>query len=499
MVRFNTDDVTVYLAPPGAGKTYALMEDMVNLLLTYRPDEIAFVTFTRKGVRNGIDRALAADSRLRDDDLVHFQTLHSLCFKETALKHTNIIEPRDIRRFNELLGFNLTLAESFDNTTEDDKLLQRYDAIRAGSKRGVFVERACDEERYDRLVSAYEAFKQENDLVDFYDCLIRFRDRGLPVPVKVALIDEAQDLTPLQWEVCQIAFSGCIVIRIAGDDYQSLFSYAGADPAILIELSRFYKLVKLEKSYRLPMAVYRFARGITDMIQEKVDKDFVPIKDEEGFVRVIADRAALCRIIREDFDRNGYIADRWYLLFRNNCFMDDFNCMLDQFTIPYHTGKGFCVAEKDARKVARYLNYRKDGFGSDQAKATFCRTFGVESIEDDFTESDLIPGENRYVIKDYVDKFGAETLLDFSSAPPYALVATPHRVKGGEADYVAVFLDCTRLVSDNMLVNLDEELRALYVACTRARKGLYLIPSIGKYGLDNIVEMVQDVVGEVVS
>ena len=493
-VTFKTDDVRVYLAPPGAGKTHALMDEMVELLKQFRPDEIAFVTFTRKGVANGIDRALAADSRLRAEDLVHFQTLHSMCFKEAGLRHKNIIEPRDIRKFNEMLGFNVTLADSFDNTTEDDKLLQRYDAVRAGSKVGIFLERAYDEERYERLVSAYEAFKEENDLVDFYDCLIRFRDRGLPVPVKCALIDEAQDLTPLQWEVCDVGFSGCKVIRIAGDDYQTLFEYAGADPKILIDLASRYELVKLEKSYRLPMAVYNFARGITAMIQDKVDKDFAPVRDEEGFVKVINDRSSLCRIIRDDYDRHGYMPNRWYLLFRNNCFMDDFNCFLDQYVIPYHTGKGFCVADKDVKKVARYLNYRKDGFGSDQAKAVFCATFGITDIDDDFTETNLIPGENRYVIKDYVDKYGIETLSDMVSSPPYALVATPHRVKGGEADYVAVFLDCTRLVSENALVNLDEELRALYVACTRARKGLYLIPSIGRYGLDDIVELVQDAV-----
>jgi superfamily I DNA/RNA helicase len=72
--------------------------------------------------------------------------------------------------------------------------------------------------------------------------------------------------------------------------------------------------------------------------------------------------------------------------------------------------------------------------------------------------------------------------------------STPHRVKGGEADFAVVFLDCTRLVSENVLVNLDEELRVLYVACTRARHGLYLVPSMGRYGLDNIIELVKEAV-----
>ena len=100
MIEFNTPDVKVYLAAAGSGKTYQLMEELEKLLLLYRPDEIAYVTFTRKGVSNGIERALASNRQLRAEDLIYFKTLHALAFKETGLKHLNIIERNDIERFN---------------------------------------------------------------------------------------------------------------------------------------------------------------------------------------------------------------------------------------------------------------------------------------------------------------------------------------------------------------------------------------------------------------
>jgi hypothetical protein len=230
------------------------------------------------------------------------------------------------------------------------------------------------------------------------------------------------------------------------------------------------------------------------MIQEKVDKDFVPVKDEEGFVKTVSDRMSLCRVVRDDFDANGYIPGRWYFLFRNNCFIDDVASMLEQYIVPYHTAKGFCVASRDIAKVRRYFNYRKVGFGSDGSKKSFMELNRIEDIEDDFTESSLIPGENRYAVKSYIDTYGVDKLSEMALGAPYLLASTPHRVKGGEADYVAVFLDCTSIVADNALLQLDEELRVLYVACTRARKGLYLVPSVGKYGLDNIVELVQEAI-----
>jgi superfamily I DNA/RNA helicase len=63
-VVFNTEDVVVYLAAAGAGKTSALIDEMEKLLETYRPDEIAFVTFTRKGVNVGLERVLKAHPHL---------------------------------------------------------------------------------------------------------------------------------------------------------------------------------------------------------------------------------------------------------------------------------------------------------------------------------------------------------------------------------------------------------------------------------------------------
>ena len=489
---FEGMNVYVYLAPAGAGKTFELVTKVTEALEVYRPDEIAYVTFTRKGVENGIQRILKAVPHVRPDDLIHASTLHAMCFREAGLLHKNIIERSDIEQFNELLGFNVKLAESFENTTDDDKLLQRYDALRAGSKRGVFVEKPVDQERYTRLVNAYEKFKKENDLVDFYDCLIRFKDRALPVSVKVAFIDEAQDLTPLQWEVCDIAFSECEAIHIAGDDYQSLFSYAGASPETLINLSTKHNTIKLERTFRLPKAVYRFSKGITNLIRDKVEKDFVPVKDTEGFVKDMPDRVVLCRTIKSDMDKNGAKPGRWYMLFRNNCFIDDMTALLEQFTIPYHTSKGFCIAAKDIAKLKRFFNYRKMGYGTESAFKSFCDAYSIKDINDDFTESGLIPGENRYMVKDYLDKYGLDALEKLSKGEPFLLLSTTHRVKGGEADFTAVFLDCTKLVSENMTVNLDEELRVLYVACTRAREGLYLVPSQGKYGMDRIIEAVKE-------
>jgi ATP-dependent exoDNAse (exonuclease V) beta subunit len=42
------------------------------------------------------------------------------------------------------------------------------------------------------------------------------------------------------------------------------------------------------------------------------------------------------------------------------------------------------------------------------------------------------------------------------------------------------------------MLNMDEELRVLYVACTRAKIGLFLASSRGKYGLDKVINTVKE-------
>jgi superfamily I DNA/RNA helicase len=493
-VKFSTEDVQIYFAGAGAGKTHAMMEELPGFLEVYRPDEIAFVTFTRKGVMNGIERAIQANPHLTPDDLPYFQTLHRLCFHESGLKHKNIMERTDMAKFNDLLGFHVNLAHTFDNQTDDDKMLQRYDALRSGGDKGVFIHSSYDEDHYARLISAYEAFKAANDLVDFYDCLLRFKERGLPIGVKVFMVDEAQDLTHTHWEVVEIASQNAEKIRIAGDDFQALFSYSGASPETLIHLASKYETIKLEKSYRLPHAVYRFARGITKLIQNKVEKDYVPAKNVEGFVKTISDHGILARIMRKDLEDSGYIPNRWYLLFRANHFIADIASTLEAFTVPYHTSKGFVIHERDIAKIKRFYAYRKEGYGSPEAKQHFMHQYGIQDINDDFTESELVPSNHKYVCFDYVNKYGIDEIERMSKAQPYVLLATTHKVKGGECDYCAVFMDSTKLVSENTMLDLDSELRVLYVACTRPCIGLYLIPSQSRYGMDNIIELVWDMV-----
>jgi hypothetical protein len=183
---------------------------------------------------------------------------------------------------------------------------------------------------------------------------------------------------------------------------------------------------------------------------------------------------------------------RWFLLFRTNCFITEAAELMETFCIPYHTAKGFCLDERMLKRIKRYIGFQKKGYGTQEAFEKFCRIYGIRDIDEDFTECDLIPDKRRYVYFDYVQKYGIDRLMEMAEKEPAVMLSTTYKVKGGEADYVAAFLDCTKRVHENLMFNIDEELRVLYVACTRARMGLYLIHSDGKYGLDPVVDVVKE-------
>lgn len=489
---FKTDDVIIYIAGAGSGKTTALMTDLQGLLKTYRPDEIAFTTFTRKGVSTGIERVLQTGKGLQEEDLPFFQTLHKMCFKEAGLTKDNIIEPRDMLRFGELLGFNVHLNTTFDRQTEDDKMLQRYDSIRSGAKKGIYLEAKYDEERYHRLVTSYEKFKKENKLVDFYDCLQLYMDVGEPLPVSAFFLDEAQDVTPLQWKVIEKAASNATKVRVSGDPSQAIFSYQGADPSVLISLSEKYKTIELNKTYRLPRKVCAVADSIIYLMQEKLPRVHEPAKEYEGVVEEIVDRELLSRMIQKDFQDKASAPYRWFLLFRNNHHTKTMTEALERLLLPYHSARGFVIGERDLNKISRYYRYRMQGYGDEEVKEKFRIENGIKDFNDSFTESALIPSTRRYVYEDYIEKYGLEELVKMARAKPFCLVSTTYKVKGGEADNVVVFLDATKQVAENLLVDLDSELRVFYVACTRAKEALYIAHAKSVNNLELIWEAVKE-------
>ena len=475
--------------------TRRLIEEVSKELETRRPEELAFVTFTRKGAEEGL-RRVCSKLMFEPEDLPYFRTLHSLTFHALNLKGTQMFGRLDQRKFNKEFGYNVNRCEVDTGkvaATTDSLYLDFYDMERSGALTSKqLAEADIEKAYYNQIVRDYEAYKAREEKVDFFDCLIKYVENGEALPVKVAMIDEAQDITALQWKVIDKAFKKAEKIIIAGDDKQSIYAYSGARPDFLIQLSKQFPVEHLSKSYRIPYSVYKLSVAITNFIGEKTEQKAEPrMENGEGMIMQLNELERILNFLDESCIKNDPDKTAWYILARNNCFLEEPKKVLEEALIPYWTADGFFMGGEIMKRLKDYENFKMEGYRDPKKKEDFQRKFGIEDFTQPFTETNLFTEGRKWVYASYIEKYGLKKLEEMCKWNPQVLVSTIHHVKGGEAKNVAIMLDTTRKTKGNVFENIDEELRILYVGVTRAKENLFLIDSKNGEGYDKILEVIR--------
>ena len=476
--------------------TRRLIEEVSKELETRRPEELAFVTFTRKGAEEGL-RRVCSKLMFEPEDLPYFRTLHSLTFHALNLKGTQMFGRLDQRKFNKEFGYNVNRCEVDTGkvaATTDSLYLDFYDMERSGALTSKqLAEADIEKAYYNQIVRDYEAYKAREEKVDFFDCLIKYVENGESLPVKVAMIDEAQDITALQWRVIEKAFRKAEKIIIAGDDKQSIYAYSGARPDFLIQLSKQFPVEHLSKSYRIPYSVYKLSVAITNFIGEKTEQKAEPrMENGEGMVMQLNGMERILNFLDESCIKNDPDKTAWYILARNNCFLEEPKKVLEEALIPYWTADGFFMGGEIMKRLKDYENFKMEGYRNPKKKEDFQRKFGIEDFTQPFTETNLFTEGRKWVYASYIEKYGLKKLEEMCKWNPQVLVSTIHHVKGGECQHCAIMLDTTRRTTGNIYNDIDEELRILYVGVTRTKRDLFLIDSKNGQGYDKILQVIKE-------
>lgn len=476
--------------------TRRLIEEVSKELETRRPEELAFVTFTRKGAEEGL-RRVCSKLMFEPEDLPYFRTLHSLTFHALNLKGTQMFGRLDQRKFNKEFGYNVNRCEVDTGkvaATTDSLYLDFYDMERSGALTSKqLAEADIEKAYYNQIVRDYEAYKAREEKVDFFDCLIKYVENGEALPVKVAMIDEAQDITALQWKVIDKAFRKAEKIIIAGDDKQSIYAYSGARPDFLIQLSKQFPVEHLSKSYRIPYSVYKLSVAITNFIGEKTEqKAESRMENGEGMIMQLNGLERILNFLDESCIKNDPDKTAWYILARNNCFLEEPKKVLEEALIPYWTADGFFMGGEIMKRLKDYENFKMEGYRDPKKKEDFQRKFGIEDFTQPFTETNLFTEGRKWVYASYIEKYGLKKLEEMCKWNPQVLVSTIHHVKGGECQHCAIMLDTTRRTTGNIYNDIDEELRILYVGVTRTKRDLFLIDSKNGQGYDKILQVIKE-------
>ena len=261
------------LAGAGSGKTKTLTHRITNLISHgVQPSHILAVTFTNKAANEMRERlAKLLNVPLTRSFMPYMGTFHGVCVKilrqEAAaanLARDFVIYDTDdqislIRRVMKNLGIS-------DNKALKPKSVQSIISSEKNQGNGPeeYLASALYPNQRDiaKIFRGYEAEKQKAAALDFDDLLLKTLELFSNNPdvrekwqkkFQHILIDEYQDTNIIQYHLVKLLVGPEKNICVVGDDWQSIYSWRGADFTNILHFERDFpgaKVIKLEQNYR---------------------------------------------------------------------------------------------------------------------------------------------------------------------------------------------------------------------------------------------------------
>jgi len=331
-------------------------------------------------------------------------------------------------------------------------------------------------------------YKKEYNLDDYTDMIEKFVLNSDKCPqFEVVFIDEAQDLSPIQWKMFDILKTKSTDIFLAGDDDQAIFAWAGADVNRFIDEPANEEV--LEQSERIPLAVQELSNTIINRIQGKrKEKIYYAKKDKQG--NVIEGKVE--HIF--NLDNLDLTEGKWLILTRTIYRADEISALLKESNLYFKNRYGKSIDNRLYKSVLKWT----DLVSGKEISIADCKDI-YEYLDQTFDDKKF---ENKTNVKiedigfsKDVKWFDAFTNLDHNkelyirtlltngeklSEEPRIEVSTIHAAKGGECDNVILVLDNAKKIRESTSINVDkqdEEHRVWYVGVTRSMQNLYILKS----------------------
>lgn len=469
----------IIYGPPGTGKSTYLMSVMEKeLSLGIPKNKIAFVTFTQQGAEVGMKYAI---HKFGGDpsQYPYFRTLHSLAFRELGMRREEIMTKKHYKDFSLKMGMHFLGFYTEEGVHGDDKYLFFDQLVRNNPKEGLKYKDELNPYIVNFVSTNYRKYKKVNSIVDFTDLLEAFIAQNIALDIDVAIIDEAQDLTTLQWRMVNIATRNAKRIYIAGDDDQAIFSWAGADIDYFLNLSSDLPPIYLNHSWRLPDSVLEVAEKVVNQIETRVNKQYTS-RGVSGYVFFV-------NSIEEVFMESN---KSYLFLVRNSKYISIVRKFLERRGIPYTLNGEALLKLSDIKTIRQWEELRNSSTELPEFLTPIGKNLNKNAnIADPWYNAFDWPEETIDYYISFLQGMAEKTwdsieeyVRKHSGKNTKIRVSTIHRAKGTEADNVVVMLDITTRTHKEYMRNSDNENRVLYVGVTRAREKLILVNTTSKWG-----------------
>ncbi|HUF35229.1 MAG TPA: UvrD-helicase domain-containing protein [Gemmatimonadales bacterium] len=343
------------VAGPGAGKTFCLIARIGYLIarLGVEPRRICAVTFTNKAA-DEIAARLRREVGPAAEEITR-GTLHALCL---------LLLREHAARLGLRRGFGIADEEY------QRRLLRR---LRVRPERHTQVLNLFGRHRLQHapltaadgeLFQAYRDALRARNLLDYDDLIARAGEllRGHPEAAAVVrerwdclLVDEFQDLSLAQYEVVTQIVRNHRHCFAVGDDEQSIFSWTGADPGILLRFGTDFAVepIVLDHNRRCSRQIFAAARRLVTRNPALFDKqlDADRVSEHEVAARVFPDERAeaawLVADLRHDQAACGLGWGEYALLYRAHRIGQHLETALVEAGIPCRLARGQALADDE--------------------------------------------------------------------------------------------------------------------------------------------------------
>lgn len=297
------------LAGPGTGKTTIIVHRLAQLVQSaiVSPENLLVVTFSKDAaaemksrfVKFAEDHKVASSRHVGD---ITFGTFHSVFFK--------ILRQYDDYKLENLLDEgekfmiikNIARKMQLDFSEDDDRIGDVINDIgylmNTMADSVNYKPQSCTIDEFRAIFENYYTIKQKQNKFDYDDMLtdcyylLKNNKRVLEevrAKYKHILIDEFQDISPVQFETIKLIAQPLNNIFVVGDDDQSIYGFRGAAPGILMEFEELYPnsiKVTLIQNYRSTKHILNCALALIDNNKNRYEKKLQHTK-EQGIMPVI--------------------------------------------------------------------------------------------------------------------------------------------------------------------------------------------------------------------
>jgi DNA helicase-2/ATP-dependent DNA helicase PcrA len=381
-----TSGPLLILAGAGSGKTKTLTHRIAYLIAheAIWPNEILAVTFTNKAareMRERLGKLLQQDGSVRNF-MPWMGTFHGVCVRllrhdgdKIGISSNFVIYDEDDRQ-----GLIKQAMKQLSIADKQIKPRAVSSAISNAKNELIDPEAFAASSTYPfqqavaKIYALYEKLRHEAGALDFDDLLIEtvrlFKEqpevrKKWRAQFKHILIDEYQDTNAAQYAIVKSLVGETRNICVVGDDWQSIYSWRGADFTNILNFERDFpgaKIIKLEQNYRSTGAILEAAHNVITKNTQRTDKELWTAEPAGAPVQVHAvyDESEEAYAVSSRISAQTAIGARNYgdfaVLYRTNSQSYTLERSLLQQRIPYQIIGGVRFYDrKEIKDVIAYL------------------------------------------------------------------------------------------------------------------------------------------------